>query len=71
MQTLVLDVTDAAAVARAIAAFGPFEILVNSAGMNRPALLTDTNDQDLDAVFDLNVRATLVVSREVARHGRE
>jgi NAD(P)-dependent dehydrogenase (short-subunit alcohol dehydrogenase family) len=66
-QTLVLDVTDAAAVTRALAEQGPFDMLVNSAGTNRPALLTETRDEDLDAVLDLNVRSTFLVCREVAR----
>lgn len=66
-QILVLDVTDSAAVKRAMSESDPFEILVNSAGTNRPALLTETPDADLDAVLDLNVRSTLVVCREVAR----
>lgn len=66
-QTLVLDVTNAAAVTRALAEQGPFDMLVNSAGTNRPALLTETHDEDLDAVLDLNVRSTFLVCREVAR----
>jgi NAD(P)-dependent dehydrogenase (short-subunit alcohol dehydrogenase family) len=66
-QTLVLDVTNAAAVTRALAEQGPFDMLVNSAGTNRPALLTETQDEDLDAVLDLNVRSTFLVCREVAR----
>jgi NAD(P)-dependent dehydrogenase (short-subunit alcohol dehydrogenase family) len=64
---MLLDVTDAAAVAAEVAQAGPFDILVNSAGTNRPALLTDTSDADLDAVLDLNVRSTFLVCREVAR----
>ena len=56
-KTLPLDVTDSSAVQRDIAAQGPFQILVNSAGTNRPALLTQTSDEDLDAVLLLNVKA--------------
>lgn len=66
-QTLVLDVTNGAAVTSALAEQGPFDMLVNSAGTNRPALLTETRDEDLDAVLDLNVRSTFLVCREVAR----
>ena len=50
---LVLDVTDPGAVRRELADAGPFQILVNSAGTNRPALITDTRDEDFDAVVDL------------------
>ena len=64
---LVLDVTDSAAVTREIAARGPFDVLVNSAGTNRPALLTDTSDQDIEDVFNLNVKAAFYLAREVAR----
>ena len=63
----VLDVTDSPAVARFVAQHGPFDILVNNAGTNRPALLTDMLDADLDALLDLNVKAVFYVSREVAR----
>lgn len=64
---LVLDVTDPEAVRRAIDSRAPYQVLVNNAGMNRPKLLTDTPDEDIDAVFALNVKATFYVSREVAR----
>lgn len=64
---VVLDVTDPAAVRREIGSRAPFQILVNNAGMNRPKLLTETPDEDIDAVFTLNVKAAFYVSREVAR----
>ena len=41
--------------------------MVNSAGTNRPALLTQTSDEDLDAVLLLNVKAAFYLAREVAR----
>ena len=62
-----LDVTDSAAVAAYVAQHGPFEILVNNAGTNRPSLITEMLDADYDAVMDLNVKATMFVTREVAR----
>lgn len=62
-----LDVTDASAVASFVTLHGPFDILVNNAGTNRPSLITEMSDADLDAVLDLNVKATLFVTREVAR----
>jgi NAD(P)-dependent dehydrogenase (short-subunit alcohol dehydrogenase family) len=66
-QALVLDVTDAAAVASAVAKQGPYQVLVHNAGTNRPATLAETPDADIDAVMALNVKAALVVLREVAR----
>jgi NAD(P)-dependent dehydrogenase (short-subunit alcohol dehydrogenase family) len=65
-EPLVLDVTDVAAVRRAIAAAAPFQILVNNAGMNRPALLPDVTVEDFDAIFALNVRAAFFVAQAVA-----
>ena len=62
-----LDVTDSAAVTRFVKEHGPFQVLVNNAGMNRPALLTDTPDRDIDDILALNVKAALLVAREVAR----
>jgi NAD(P)-dependent dehydrogenase (short-subunit alcohol dehydrogenase family) len=63
----IVDVTDSAAVRAGIEEKGPFQILVNNAGMNRPELLTETSDEDLNAVFDLNVKAAFYVAREVVR----
>jgi len=64
---LVLDVTNPVAVKQALADAGPFQILVNSAGTNRPALITETLDTDFDAVVDLNLKAAFYLAREVAR----
>jgi NAD(P)-dependent dehydrogenase (short-subunit alcohol dehydrogenase family) len=64
---VVLDVTDSAAVATEIRSRPPFHVLVNNAGMNRPKLLVDTQDDDIEAVIALNVKATFYVTREVAR----
>ena len=63
----IVDVTDSAAVSKGIAQNGPFQVLVNNAGMNRPELLTETSDEDIDAVFTLNVKASFYVAREVVR----
>lgn len=56
-RVLALDVTDALAVQREVAARGPFQILVNSAGTNRPKLLADTTPEDIDAVLAVNIKA--------------
>lgn len=62
-----LDVTDSQAVKVFVEQQGPFNILVNNAGTNRPSLITEMEDADYDAVMDLNVKATMFVTREVAR----
>jgi NAD(P)-dependent dehydrogenase (short-subunit alcohol dehydrogenase family) len=63
---LVLDVTDIEAARNAIAQAEPFAILVNNAGMNRPAYLADVTVEDFDAIFALNVRAAFFVAQAVA-----
>jgi len=65
-EALPLDVTDIEAVRRAIAGAAPFHVLVNNAGMNRPALLPDVTIEDFDAIFALNVRAAFFVAQAVA-----
>jgi len=64
--TLVLDVTDIEVVRGAVAAAAPFQILINNAGMNRPALLPDVKIEDFDAIFSLNVRAAFFMAQTVA-----
>jgi NAD(P)-dependent dehydrogenase (short-subunit alcohol dehydrogenase family) len=66
-EALVLDVTDLPAMQRAIARAGPFNILVNNAGTNRPKMLLDVTVEDFDAIMDLNVRAAYFVVQAVAR----
>ncbi|QHI99257.1 SDR family oxidoreductase [Xylophilus rhododendri] len=64
---LVLDVTDPQAVDDRLAAASPFQILINNAGLNRPKPLVEVSDEDIAAVFDLNVKAALYVTRAVTR----
>lgn len=64
---IALDVTDARAVTETIEAHGPFDILVNCAGTNRPKPLVDVTDEDIDAIIDLNVKSVFFVSRAVAK----
>ena len=64
---LVLDVTDSNAVNKQLGERGPFQILVNNAGMNRPKELVQLEDEDIDAVLNLNVKAAFYVTRMVAK----
>ncbi len=66
-EALALDVTDTGAVAREVTARGPFRVLVNNAGTNRPAALVDITEDDYDAVTDLNVRSAIFVAKAVAK----
>jgi len=63
----VLDITDLAATAAFVAQAGPFEVLVNSAGLARHAPALDTTPDDYDAAMALNLRAAYFLTREVAR----
>lgn len=63
----VLDVTDSAAVDAMFEAHDPFQIVVNNAGLNRPKLLVDLQDEDIDAVLDLNLKAIFKVARDATR----
>lgn len=66
-EALVMDVLDTPAMIETIAASGPFEILVNNAGGNRPKPFTDVTPADYDAVLDLNLRAAFFVAQTVAK----
>ena len=68
---LVLDVTDPAAVAQVlaqtVAEHGPFQVLVNNAGTNRPKPFEDVTEDDVDAMLGLNVKAAFFVARTFAQ----
>jgi len=66
-RALPLDVGDISAAAEAIADSGPFDILVNNVGTNRPADFLDVTPEDYDAVSDLNVRSAFFIAQAVAR----
>lgn len=62
-----LDVTDVEAVRGFIAHEAPFDILINNAGTNRPALFIDVKVEDFDIVMNLNVRSAFFVAQSVAK----
>lgn len=64
---LPLDVADIEATAGAVAANGPFDILINSAGMARHAPAAETSAEDYNAVMDLNVRGAYFLTQAVAK----
>lgn len=64
---LPLDITDTAAVASALASRDPFDVVVNSAGGNRPAPFADVTTSDYDAVMDLNLRSAFFLCQAAAR----
>ena len=66
-QVLPLDVTDSAAVRGAFAGLGALDILVNNAGLNRPQPFLEVDEDTLDRLLTLNVRAAFLVAQASAR----
>jgi len=66
------DVTDAAAVRRAVdgvvARWGRLDILVNNAGIVRDAALADVTDDDWSATLDVNLRGAMLCARAAVPH---
>jgi NAD(P)-dependent dehydrogenase (short-subunit alcohol dehydrogenase family) len=65
-EALPLDVGDVAATRTAVAAHGPFDVLVNSAGTARHSPAKDTDPTDFDAVANLNIRGAYFLTQAVA-----
>jgi gluconate 5-dehydrogenase len=72
VEALAFDVTDGAAVARAVrrieGELGPIEILVNNAGMQRRAPLEQFEEAQWHALMACNVDSVFLVGQAVARH---
>jgi 3-oxoacyl-[acyl-carrier protein] reductase len=51
--------------------FGHLDVVVHTAGINRPAALTDLDLADFDQIHLVNVRGTFVVNQQAARRVRE
>ena len=64
---LALDITDLTATAQMVADQGPFDVLVNAAGLARHSPAVETILADYDAVMDVNLRAAYFLTREVAK----
>ena len=62
-----LDVTDLYATAALVQSEGPFDVLVNAAGLARHSPAVETRPEDFDAAMALNLRAAFFLTREVAK----
>ena len=64
---LPLDVSDIAGTQASVASHGPFDILVNSAGLARHSPAADTTEVDYDAVAALNIKGAYFLTQAVAK----
>ncbi|MCG6904725.1 MAG: SDR family oxidoreductase [Rhodobacter sp.] len=62
-----LDVTDLDAMRRFFADHGPFDVVVNSAGLARHSSALTTTAEDFDAVTAVNFRAAYFLAQEAAK----
>jgi NAD(P)-dependent dehydrogenase (short-subunit alcohol dehydrogenase family) len=53
---------------QAVSTFGELHVVVNNAGIVRPAFLFDMEDADFDEVLRVNLRGHFCVARAAARH---
>lgn len=65
-EAMVMDVADTNLVQEIIDSKGPFDILVNSAGLGRHSPSKDTSIEDFDAVMNVNLRGAYFVTQAVA-----
>lgn len=66
-RAVTLDVTDVNATRAIVAAQGPFDILLNSAGLARHTKAVDTTPEDFDAVMNINLRGAYFLTQAVAQ----
>ncbi|MEP3278255.1 MAG: SDR family NAD(P)-dependent oxidoreductase [Stappiaceae bacterium] len=62
-----LDVGDHDAMVTAIAAHGPFDVLFNNAGTNKPEPYVDVTPETFSQITDLNLKSAFFVAQEVAK----
>lgn len=62
----VLDITDRRGVERLVDEEGPFQILVNNAGLARHAPFVDATEDEYDSVMNINVKAAFFVAQAVS-----
>ena len=67
-----VDVTDEkqveAFIAKAAEAFGTFDLLINLAGLSIPSQYKETEEATYDAMMDVNVKGSFLMSKHFAAH---
>lgn len=67
VHTIAMDVADVAATEAAVSEHGPFDVLVNSAGLAIHSPAIETTEPDFDAVSDINFKGAYFLTRAVAK----
>ena len=63
---LAMDISDVKAMAALVADNGPFDVLVNSAGLAKHSPASETTIEDYDVVADLNIKGAYFLTQAVA-----
>lgn len=71
LRVLALDIEQPDSIARAIAAAGPIDVLVNNAGFGAPAPVELTAPETIHALFQTNTIGTLAMTQAVLPQFRE
>jgi NAD(P)-dependent dehydrogenase (short-subunit alcohol dehydrogenase family) len=66
-EAMMLDVSKVNTIKKSIENKGPFDILVNSAGLGRHSPSMDTSVEDFDEVMNVNLRGAYFVTQAVAK----
>jgi NAD(P)-dependent dehydrogenase (short-subunit alcohol dehydrogenase family) len=66
-EVMAADVADIDSVKASVEACGPFDILVNSAGLGRHSPAVDTSVEDFDEVMNINLRGAYFLTQTVAK----
>jgi len=62
-----MDVSDISRTQTQVAENGPYDVLVNSAGIAKHSPATDTTEADFDAVANLNIKGAYFLTQAVAK----